>query len=152
MSDKTDTLSVPNLPIMESISAEIASLLQKAHIQALPDAIVTRLPFLLKRINVLAHRRSNNVRELNELKQLNAQLRRLGQASVPLRQLSSLQARRLPKVACDGNPAASKMFELGLRGANAKVEQAVEDILSLESYLGMVVDVVPVYYYEDGQD
>ena len=44
------------------------------------------------------------------------------------------------------------MFETGLRGANAKVEQAVEDILSLESYLGMIVDVVPVYYFDDGQD
>ena len=44
------------------------------------------------------------------------------------------------------------MFEMGLREANSKVEQAVEDILSLESYLSMVVDVVPVYYFDDGQD
>ena len=42
------------------------------------------------------------------------------------------------------------MFEMGLRDANAKVEQAVEDILSLESYLGMILDVVPVYYFDDG--
>lgn len=40
------------------------------------------------------------------------------------------------------------MFEMGIRGANAKVDQAVEDILNLEEYVRLVSLEVEIYYFE----